>query len=359
MIKQKLTAFLAGMLMATMALADNLALREDHPDTYTVKKGDTLWDISGVFLQKPWYWPKLWQVNPQIKDPHWIYPGDVLNLVYIDGEPRLVPGVKKLSPDVRRSGADDAVKSIDIESLKPFLTSDYIFPNSDSFESLPFVLGDNHNTKVMADVSVVYVKGSLAKGEQYGVYSTPKKYKDPVTGEFLGYRAALTGVGVAGNTSEGMTELTLVKTNQEVLQGNRVIPLATVEGYDAFYYPKAVSNANNAYIIENVTDMRYAGKYQVVVINKGSVNGVTNGDVYEISKEGVEITSGSADSVSYAKFGTVSDRLVSSMSEYGKLPSYSIGHVMVFRTYDKLSLALVMDSTDFVPNGARLIVPQD
>ena len=105
MIKQKLTAFLAGMLMATFACADNLALKEGHPDTYTVKKGDTLWDISGVFLQKPWYWPKIWQVNPQVKDPHWIYPGDVLNLVYIDGQPRLVTGVKKLSPGIRTSGA--------------------------------------------------------------------------------------------------------------------------------------------------------------------------------------------------------------------------------------------------------------
>ncbi len=358
MIKQKLTAFLAGMLMATFACADNLALKEGHPDTYTVKKGDTLWDISGVFLQKPWYWPKIWQVNPQVKDPHWIYPGDVLNLVYIDGQPRLVTGVKKLSPGIRTSGAQDAVKSIDIESIKPFLVSDYIFPNAESVDSLPYVLGDNSNNKAMVDVSVVYVKGNLQEGEQYGIYSSPKKYKDPITGEVLGYRAALSGVGVADAQREGATPVTLVKTVKEVKQGERVIPLASVEGYDAYYYPKPAT-VPEAYILENVIDTRYVGKNQVVVINKGTATGVSNGDVFEIYKEGVKISGASADSVSYVDLGSAKDRLVSAMSQYSNLPSTTVGHVMVFKAYDKLSLGIVLDATDFIPNGSKLISPRD
>lgn len=359
MIKQKLTVLLAGMLMATFACADNLALREGHPDTYTVKKGDTLWDISGVFLQKPWYWPKIWQVNPQVKDPHWIYPGDVLNLVYIDGQPRLVTGVKKLSPGVRRSGIDDAVKAIDIESIKPFLVADYIFPNTSSFDSLPYILGDNFNNKSMADVSVVYAKGSLAVDQQYGIYSAPKKYKDPDTGELLGYRAEMSGVGISSAPKEGATPLTLIKTKKEVNQGDRVLPLATVQGYDANYYPKPAKVSGNTYIIENVIDTRYTGKNQVVVINKGLTNGVSNGDVFEIEREGVEISGVTADSVSYVQLGTASDKLISALSQHSNLPSATIGHVMVFRTYDKLSLGLVLDATEFIPNGSKLVNPQD
>jgi len=359
MIKQKLTAFLAGMLMATFAFAVNLALKEGHPDTYTVKKGDTLWDISGVFLKKPWYWPKIWQVNPQVKDPHWIYPGDVLNLVYINGEPRLVTGVKKLSPGIRRSGTEDAVKSIDIESIKQFLVSDYVFPTKDGIDSLPFVLGDNNNNKLMGEISVVYVRGDLQEGEQYGIYSAPKKYKDPVTGELLGYRAALSAVGIAGKKVEGATPVTLIKSVKEVKQGERLIPLASVSGYDAYYFPKPANVSGEAFVLENVMDNRFVGKNQVVVINKGAANGVSNGDVFEVSKQGVRVAGNSAESVSYVDLGTATDRLIAAGSKHSRLPSESVGHVMVFKTYDKLSLGLILDATDFIPNGSRLNNPQD
>lgn len=359
MIKQKIAAFFAGILMATIASADNLQLREDHPDTYTVKNGDTLWDISGVFLKKPWYWPKIWQVNPQVKDPHWIYPGDVLNLVYINGEPRLVSGVKKLSPSVRRNSSDDAIKSIDIDSLKPFLTADYIFPSNGDFANLPYVLGDNFNVANMADVSVIYVQGVLNEGEQYGMYSSPKKYKDRNTGELLGYRASLSGVGVAGKPVGDKTPLTLVKTVKEVRQGDRVLPLSDVSGYDAFYVPSPVSNVNNAYVIENVSDSIYAGKYNVVVINKGSRDSIKNGDVFAISRKGVAVSGSSADNIQYTQFGTVTQRLSAAVSKSSNLPSVEIGHVMVFKTYEKLSLGLVLDSTDFVVNGVDLISPEE
>jgi hypothetical protein len=266
--------------------------------------------------------------------------------------------VKKLSPGIRTSGAQDAVKSIDIESIKPFLVSDYIFPNAESIDSLPYVLGDNSNNKAMVDVSVVYVKGNLQEGEQYGIYSSPKKYKDPITGEVLGYRAALSGVGVADAQREGATPVTLVKTVKEVKQGERVIPLASVDGYDAYYYPKPAT-VPEAYILENVIDTRYVGKNQVVVINKGTATGVSNGDVFEIYKEGVKISGASADSVSYVDLGSAKDRLVSAMSQYSNLPSTTVGHVMVFKAYDKLSLGIVLDATDFIPNGSKLISPRD
>ena len=111
---RKLGLLVAGCIFATFAAADNLEVREDAPDTYTVKKGDTLWDISGHFLKKPWYWPKIWNVNPQIKDPHWIYPGDVLKLVYIDGKPVLT----KQNRVVRQGEPIPAIDGAEIERLR-------------------------------------------------------------------------------------------------------------------------------------------------------------------------------------------------------------------------------------------------
>lgn len=357
MIKQKITAFLAGILAASFAFADNLALREDHPDTYVVKKGDTLWDISGVFLQKPWHWPKIWQVNPQVKDPHWIYPGDVLNLVYIDGQPRLVMGVKKLSPNVRRNSNADAIRTINLDEIQPFLSADYIFPNGTDLDSLPYVMGDNRLEKKMADVSTIYVKGVLTPGEQYGVYTSPKKYKDPETDEVLGYRAAMTGVLIANKNQNGVTECTLIKSLREVNQGDRVIPLSSVEGYDAFYLPKPANSALKGYILENVTDALHVGRNQVVVLSVGANKGVANGDVVAVYKEGVSVAGFSADNTEYTAYGTATDKLVAAVSDHGKLPDAVIGHAMVFKTYDKLSLALLLDANEFVPNGALVSAP--
>ncbi|MGN1356137.1 MAG: LysM peptidoglycan-binding domain-containing protein [Succinivibrionaceae bacterium] len=359
MIKQKITAFLAGILATSFAFADNLALREDHPDTYVVKKGDTLWDISGVFLQKPWLWPKIWQVNPQVKDPHWIYPGDVLNLVYIDGQPRLVTGVKKLSPNIRRTSNADAVKAINLDEIQPFLSADYIFPNGNSIDNLPYVMGDNRVEKKMADVSTIYIKGSLTPGEQYGLYSSPKKYKDPDTGDVLGYRASMTGVVVAGKDHGGITECTLIKSLKEVNQGDRVIPLLTVDGYDAFYYPKAAKKGLKGYILENVTDSLHVGRNQVVVLSLGASKGVSNGDVFTVFKEGVSVAGFSADNTEYTAYGTATDKLVAAVSDHGKLPDAEIGHAMVFKTYDNLSLALLIDANEFIANGLRIESPEN
>lgn len=360
MIKQKLTALLAGLLMAGFAQADNLTLKEGHPDTYVVKKGDTLWDISGVFLDKPWYWPKLWHVNPQVKDPHWIYPGDVLNLVYVDGQPRLVRGVTKLSPSIRRDSGDDAIKTINLEEIMPFLSADYLFPNGSNIDDLPFVLGDNHSSTKMMDVSTIYVKGALTPGEQYGLYAAPRAYKDPndPKGGILGYRAALTGVIVAGRVVDGITEATLIKSVREISQGDRVMPLDSM-AYDATYTLKPASKSLNATVLENVVDSTYAGRNQVIVISAGSNKGLSNGDVVNVYLEGVRVAGVDANHVGYAETGTVGQKVVSEISEYGKLPDVVAGHAMVFKTYSNLSLALVLDASEFIANGARVSGPAD
>lgn len=359
MIKQKITAVLAGLLLAGLAQADELTLKEGHPDTYVVKKGDTLWDISGVFLDKPWYWPKLWNVNPQIRDPHWIYPGDVLNLVYVDGKPRLVRGTAHLSPSIRRDSGDDAIKTVNLAEIQPFLSADYLFNGTD-LDNLPFVLGNNQSHNKMMDVSTIYIKGALTPGEQYGLYAAPKSYTDPNDPKHrvLGYRAALTGVIIANRVIDGMTEATLIKSVREISQGDRVMPLDGA-AYDATFTLKPASKSVDAVVLENVIDATYAGRNQVVVISAGADKGLSNGDVLDVYLEGVKVTATDADHVVYAKTGTVAQKIIAENSEYGKLPDVVAGHAMIFKTYSNLSLALILDATEFIANGSRVSGPKD
>ncbi len=360
MIKQKITAILAGLLLAGFAQADNLTLKEGHPDTYVVKKGDTLWDISGVFLDKPWYWPKIWNVNPQVKDPHWIYPGDVLNLVYVDGQPRLVRGVTKLSPSIRRDSGDDAIKTINLDEIRPFLSADYLFPNGSHIDDLPFVLGNNDMNVKMMDVSTVYVKGALTPNEQYGLYAAPKAYKDPndPKGGILGYRAALTGVVIANRVVDGITECTLIKSVREISQGDRVMSLDQLS-YDATFAVKPAPNSINAVVLENVVDATYAGRHQVVVLSAGTSQGLSNGDVVSIYKAGVKVAGVDPNNVAYAQTGTAAQKLVAEVSDYGTLPDVVAGHAMVFKAYSNLSLALITDASEFIANGARVSAPKE
>ena len=144
MILQKIGIFVAAMLFATVSVADTLDMQENHPTKYVVQKGDTLWDISGKFLKKPWYWPKIWNVNPQINDPHWIYPGDVLTLVWIDGKPYLQKAVsaQKTKP----------VPTIDAKAIKTFLRHDQVLPFDDLERAkIPYVLGENDAKKLIAE----------------------------------------------------------------------------------------------------------------------------------------------------------------------------------------------------------------
>src|SRR5690554_4306731 len=137
---------LALVLLAAGGIAQaNVELNSNHPDQYTVVKGDTLWDISGKFLRQPWKWPEIWHANPQVKNPHLIYPGDVLSLVYIDGKPRLVlnrgtGGTIKLSPGIRKTPMAEAIPSIPLEAINSFLLSNRIIDSKEKFEDAPYVV---------------------------------------------------------------------------------------------------------------------------------------------------------------------------------------------------------------------------
>ncbi|MGN1393176.1 MAG: LysM peptidoglycan-binding domain-containing protein [Succinivibrionaceae bacterium] len=343
MIFKKLGIFVASMFFATVAFADVLEVQENHPTKYVVKKGDTLWDISSKFLKKPWYWPKIWHVNPQINDPHWIYPGDVLTLVWVDGKPYL--------QKAKSTKKSDPIPTISAEYIKTYLKNDVLLPySSDELNALPFVYGNNDGRLLLAETKNLFVKGKLSKSKQYGVYHKGVLVKDDA-GNKLGYRAELVGVIVAGEEyPDNLTKSFLVKNKNTVKIGDYVLPLNQDGGYDLYFTPRAATVDTSVVAIAD--DAAYAGRYSTVILGKGSKDGVRKGDVFSLSRPGVKVVGSKADDMNY--------ELVTSMGKSlgaSALPDEVIGQVMVYRTYDNASLALIMVTKEHVNVGFKAIKP--
>ena len=177
----------------------SVPLAPDAPDTYVVKRGDTLWDISAVFLRDPWYWPEIWYVNPAIENPHLIYPGDVLHLVYVDGRPRVMigrAGDVRLSPQVRSQPLTDAVRAIPYDLLMTFVGRPAVL-TKDEVKDQPYVIGIRDRHIVGSDQNEVYGRGlgQPAIGSRYSIIAVGEKLEDPDDGDLLGYIGHYAGTG--------------------------------------------------------------------------------------------------------------------------------------------------------------------
>lgn len=346
MILKKLGIFMASVLFATASMADTLEVNENHPTKYVVQKGDTLWDISGKFLKKPWYWPKIWNVNPQISDPHWIYPGDVLTLVWIDGKPYI-----KREASTHK---DSPIPTINAETVKTFLRNDVILPYDQSeLDKLPFVAGNNEERRLFAETKNVYVNGKLNKGQQYGIYHKGQPLVND-DGEKVAYHAIFAGVVVGGNQDGKFNRAYLVKNKDAVLNGDYVLPLNDDNGYNLYFVPKAAT-VDSSIIALAEESSSVAGQYDTVIVGKGRKDGVSVGDVFVIGRPGAKIVGDSADDTAYASMSGLGRRLVS--SEDNVLPDDTVGQAMVYRTYDNVSLAVIMNNSDAVFKGYPLLKP--
>lgn len=343
--------FFASWLLISAAMADVLQLKEGYPESYVVQKGDTLWDISGHFLKSPWLWPRLWQVNPQVKDPHWIYPGDVLSLTWVNGEPRLTQKhTIKLSPSVRIEPKLAPVPTIKLSAISAFLRSDHIFPAGSDLDQMPYILGNNLNDSALLQKQRLFVKGQLVEGRQYGVYRPGAIYKDPQTGEVLGQRAILAGIVTAGiRHPDDVVEVLLSKNVREVLQGDRVLPLPDQEQLDAYFTLQPAQLTAPGAIIDTDSNASVAGKYEVVMVNKGAKDGIHTGDVLAILRPGVEVTGKSAEKLAYKLISTEGQKLLDSNAQ--RLPEEQVGQAMAFKVYDRVSLLLILKASDTVRVG--------
>lgn len=328
----KFLGLVLASLLAAPALAEDIALNPNHPDTYVVVKGDTLWDISGRFLREPWLWPEVWQVNPQIANPHLIYPGDVISLVYVDGRPQLRlsrgghPTVK-LSPTARAERLDRAIPTIPIDVIKQFLTQPLVVGEGE-LEAAPYVVESADEHLVTGAGDRVYVRGITDTSVgRYSLFKPGDKLLDPDTQEMLGIQAIFLGEGTVQKFGDPAT-LYLERTTREIGVGDRVKPIAADEIHASFL-PHPVPPDTKGRIIAVHDGVSQIGQYQIVVVNRGTREGMEVGHVMRIQQAGED----------------VQDKVTTPPNDTVILPNEDAGVLMLFRTFDKVSYGLVMEAT--------------
>ena len=350
------------------------ALRADAPASYTVKSGDTLWDISGLFLKSPWRWPELWGMNlADIKNPHLIYPGQTLYLVRADGRARLTtqPGAAdgdgvptvRLSPRTRIENlANNALPTLRNSLIEPFL-SEPLIVDEQTLNGAPRIVSAQDGRVLLTRGDRAYARSATGNELQddpskaqklYRVFRNGTALKDPVTAEVLGFEAQYVGKALLAG-SETTQESTgkdgalrseivpatidIIKAKEEMRAGDRLLPEPPPQLQS--YVPRAPKNPVDARIVSVYgSAVVNAAQNQVVVINRGTRDGIENGHVLAILQDGARIV----------------DKTDPALPTI-KLPDERNGLLMVFRTFDKLSYALVLEITSGVKIGDRLVNP--
>src|SRR5277367_525113 len=208
-------------------------LADNAPDSYVVKKGDTLWGISKVFLKDPWYWPEIWQVNPQVQNPHLIYPGDTLHLVYVEGRPRIVlqPGSlergngARVMARVRSQPLEAAVTTIPYETVAAFMNKPMVLEER-QIKTSPYVLSTRDSHVVMSEGNTVYARGFTAPvelGAHYNLVRVGEALRDPDDNRILGYNGVYTGTGHVTRIGDPAT-LIMTDSTRETYPGDKLFP---------------------------------------------------------------------------------------------------------------------------------------
>ncbi|MBY5994194.1 LysM peptidoglycan-binding domain-containing protein [Ferrimonas balearica] len=337
------TLLLAGLLSLPL-FADTLTLKPGHPQTYVVKKGDTLWDISALFLDDPWRWPKLWGANPQIANPHLIYPGDRLTLVYLDGEPRLVrKPVKRMSPEMGIQSKGGAIPALPLSVIEPYLSYQQVL-GEEALLDTPQVIGGERDATRYTMGDVVFINAQLPLGEKYGVYMLSRRFNDPDTQEFLGQEALMTATGRVIESGE-VSRIELLSMRQEVKPGQRVMPIQEDLMMPAYMMPTAAPEGADGRVIASDAMVREIGPLEVAIINRGTQDGAAAGQVYAIHKEGTEVVEHKDGTFVEPVDRRAYDNMVAMISDGRtiKQPEVYRGELMLFKTYDRVSLGLIVN----------------
>jgi LysM repeat protein len=333
----------------TAAPEKKIRVKATYPKQYTVKKGDTLWDISSLFLQDPWYWPEIWQRNPQLQNPHLIFPGDVLTLIYVDGQPQILVSdsdprhreiqqtsgslpVKRLSPSIRSSSLEPSIPNIPGDAIRQFLSKPRVI-TKEQLENAPRIIGSEGNHLVLGSGHRVYIRGEIDKERvRFSVFHPGEELIDPESGETLGFEAKYAGsVHITNYDDPASGDLTY--TVREVLIGDRLLP-EDKSKLENLFFPHVPDTDVNAQIISLYDALFGVAQYQIIVINKGERDGMEVGHLLATFTQG----------------GVVRDRYDKRRSKPVKLPNERSGLVMIFKTFDRVSYALTLESTRVIHN---------
>lgn len=333
---------LSTALVQAQGLSWDRGLRSDAPDRYTVVRGDTLWGISGRFLSHPWQWPEVWQVNPQIRNPHLIYPGDVVYLYDCNGRPCLGlergQGEVRLSPEVRRVPVREAIEPIPLDAVRHFLRDHRVVDDPESLNELAYVVAGNDRRIISGAGDRIYARGELQRGSRYGIYRVGDRYQDAASGEPLGLELISIGRARVERSEEDIAIMEVVSASQEVRNDDIVLPLEERELVSEFV-PRAPDHDVQGTILAVPGGVRFIGRLQVVTLDRGRRDGLEIGHVLQVEQQG--------------------ERIVDSRTgESLRLPGTDAGLIMVFRPYEKVSYGLVMQATRTLEVGDRVHNPQ-
>ncbi len=341
-------ALLPFTLLSGQVTADEqtpLALKPNAPTTYTVVKGDTLWDISALYLDSPWLWPRLWQVNPEIENPHLIYPGDKLTLFWRDGQPVLsVKPMRKLSPQVRVL-EKQAVPTVQEGLVLPYLQSDRLMAKT-ALQGSVRVIGSSEGRQYLTKQDQLYISGVHSK-KKWGIYRELAQYQRD---DEVMVALRLVAVGELAMTGGNFSGLSLQEQNQEILANDIALPEIDLEErqLSTTFYPQPAPAGSEARILGSLEGSQYAGQNQVVVIDQGRSDGVAQGSMFELYQAAVQVKA-KQDSSTF-----LSERSNTDV----QLPSVKVGALMVIRPYERFSLALITNSSAPISAEVHALSPQ-
>lgn len=392
---KRILALLLILTLVTVVHANEIELRDDHPREYVVQSGDTLWDIAERFLARPWQWPAIWHANPQIDNPHLIFPGDVISLVFIGGEPRLMvdDSIRRLSPQVRREQLDGPITTLPLDAIESFLRAPRVV-SEEEFAELPYILA-NHERRILAgpgDRTLARGMDDAQIGDQVVIarlayefvdrseavvgdrrmrrnamrprdmtvasYERPSSeiwsntfgrlevFNYPVVGYEL-YEAARATVIQTGDP----TILQIESGRREVMAGDFVLPIDDFE-LEELFFPRAMETMPEDGRVLSITESYYGvGRFQIVAISLGTEHGVQPGHTFSAFRPGETMR----DNQRYPRMSRAAfqspDRV------HVTLPDEYSGVLMVFRPFEQISYAIVLDGTNAVRINDRLDHP--
>jgi len=345
--------------------AEVVVYEPEYPEIYIVQKGDTLWDISTVFLRDPWHWPEIWFKNPQIENPHLIYPGDQLAIIYVGGKKMIqllkrgddnqqqttdtsdtstststtiigttpattdTTGIKivKLSPKVRSEAIDATLPSIPVEDLRHLLAKPILISEKE-LDKAAYIVSSADSHLINSTNDKIYVRQlntSIGNG-RYQIFKPDKPLHDPDTGELLGYQSLHAGEAkllVAGDPAT----LRVISSEREILQNDKVIPIDNTN-FERDYFPQPPFAYLKGRIVALLDAVYMSGRYQTIAINLGQRDGLQTGNLLRVMQNGKAI----------------SDYAETDPTKKVKLPDERVGLVLVVRTFEKMSYALVMEA---------------
>jgi hypothetical protein len=323
---------------------ETVAYEAEHPETYIVQEGDTLWDISTVFLRDPWYWPEIWFKNPQVENPHLIYPGDTLAIVYIGGERKVQvlsrgsdasvlseteSGLKvvKIDPRIRANPIDATIPNIPIDSIRHLLERPLII-DEDTRNNSAYILAslDDHLINSLNDKLYVRKLDTTNGIGRYQIYRPDRPLYDPITNELLGYEALYVGESkllLRGDPAS----VRVTQSDREILRDDIVLPIDNTN-FERDFIPRPPSTQVSGAIVALLDAISQTGLYQTIAINLGNRDGLESGNILRIRRYG----------------DVIRDHKEKDPNFRVKLPDEEVGMAMVIRSFEKMSYALIMEA---------------